>query len=82
MALAVTGLRKIAEGLFVYNSGADTAATVQASGYFSAITHNLKQDDVIVIIGNSRASVDVAFVNSATGAATVTTIGVEGVTAT
>jgi hypothetical protein len=82
MALAVSGLRKIAEGLFVYSAGADTAATVQASGYFNTITHLLKQDDVIIIIGNNRGSVDVAFVNSASGAATVTTVGVEGVTAT
>lgn len=82
MALDKTKLRKIAEGLFVYNAGADTAATVQGSGYFNAVTHNLKQDDVILVIGNSRGTIDSCFVSSASGAATVTTVGVEGVTAT
>ena len=82
MAFAQTGLRKVAEGLFIYSAGADTAATVIASGYFSSVTKQLKQGDVILIIGNTLASIDVAFVNSATGATTVTTVAVEGVTAT
>lgn len=82
MALVASNLRKIAEGLFVYYSVADTAATVQGSGYFNSITKQLKQDDVIIIIGNARASIDVCFVSSADNATTVTTVGVEGVTAT
>jgi hypothetical protein len=82
MAFAQSGLRKIAEGLFVYYAAADTAATVQASGYFNTPTKQLKQDDVIIVIGNTRASVDVCFVSSADNATTVTTVGVEGVTAT
>lgn len=82
MAFAATGLRKIAEGLFVYSAGADTAATVKASGYFSSKWRELKQDDVIIVIGATRTTVDTMVVSSATNATTVTTIAVEGETAT
>jgi hypothetical protein len=82
MAYAATGLRKLAEGLFRYNAGADTAATVSGSGYFNSATHMLKQDDIIYVIGNSRATLDALVVSSATNAATVTTVAAEGVTAT
>jgi hypothetical protein len=82
MAFAASGLRKLAEGLFSYYAAADTAATVQASGYFNSATKFLKQDDVIIVIGAARTTIDMAVVNSASGAATVTTIGAEGVTGT
>ena len=82
MAFAQSGLRKIAEGLFRYYAAADTAATVIASGYFNSATKQLKQDDIILVVGNTRASVDVIFVSSADNATTVTTVAVEGVTAT
>ena len=82
MAFAQTGLRKVAEGLFIYDATADTAATVTASGYFNTATKQLKQRDVIIIIGNSAGSIDMAHVTSATNATTVTTSAVEGVTAT
>ena len=79
MAFVASGLRKLAEGLFAYNAAADTATTVQASGYFNAHTKFLKQDDVILVISANRAAIDVIAVSSATGAATVTTVIAEGV---
>lgn len=85
MALDRTKLQRIggaAPQLWLYVSGADTAATVTGSGYFNAVTNMLRQNDVIIIVGNSGASVDLCTVTSATGAATVTTTAVEGVTAT
>jgi uncharacterized phosphosugar-binding protein len=68
--------------LHLYNGTADTAATMQASGYFNALTDQIRNGDVILMVGNNNGSVDLAVVSSATGAATVTTVGVEGVTAT
>lgn len=85
MALDATKLHKIAgasPALFIYHAGADTAATVTASGYFNSVTYRLKQGDVIMVVGNTFASIDIAIVTSATDAATVTTSAVEGVTAT
>jgi len=85
MALDATKLERIGggtNGLFIYQAGADTAATVTGSGYFNDVTHRLRQGDVILIVGNSVASIDVAIVTSATAAATVTTSAVEGVTGT
>lgn len=85
MALDATKLFKVAgadPALFIYKAGADTAATVTGSGYFNAVTDQLKQGDVIIVIGNSNASIDLALVTSATGAATVTTTATEAVTAT
>lgn len=85
MALDATKLYTIAGGvaqLHIYHAGADTAATVTGSGYFNSVTNRLKQGDVILVVGNSFASIDSAIVTSATGAATVTTSAVEGVTAT
>lgn len=85
MALDATKLERIGggtNGLFIYQAGADTAATVTGSGYFNAVTNRLRQGDVILIVGNSVASIDVAIVTSATDAATVTTSAVEGVTGT
>lgn len=85
MALDATKLQRIggaANGLFIYDAGADTAATVTGSGYFNAVTGQLRKGDVIMVVGNSQASIDVAIVTSASGAATVTTTATEGVTAT
>jgi len=85
MALDATNLHTIHAGVIqvhVYDAGADTAATVTGSGYFNNVTDRLKNKDVILIVGNSGASIDSAIVTSATGAATVTTTAVEGVTAT
>jgi hypothetical protein len=85
MALDATKLFKIGgaePALFIYYGAADTAATMQASGYFNTVTDQLHKGDVIIMIGNAYATIDMAFVNSTSGAATVTTIGVEGITAT
>ena len=85
MALDSTKLEKIGGGvrsLFIYDAGADTAATVNGSGYFNSVTGNLKQKDVIIVIGNTLGTIDTMVVSSATGAATVTTVSVEGITAT
>lgn len=85
MPLVSSNLFKMAgadPALFIYKAGADTAATVTGSGYFNGVTEQLKQGDVIIVVGNSGASVDVAVVTSASGAATVTTAATEGVTAT
>ena len=85
MALDATKLFKMAgadPALFIYKSSADTVATVTASGYFNAVTDQLKNGDVILVVGNSVASIDSTIVTSASGAATVTTSAVEGVTTT
>jgi hypothetical protein len=61
----------------------DAIGTVTGSGYFSPLTDRLKQFDTILVISSTGATpvVDVIFITSATGAATVTTSAVEGVTA-
>lgn len=85
MALDRTKLQRIGGALpqlWLYDAGADTAATVTGSGYFNAVTDMLRAKDVIMIVGNAGASIDLAIVTSATGAATVTTSATEGVTAT
>lgn len=86
MALDATKLHRVyggpSIGLLVYDAGADTAATVTGSGYFNAVTDRLRKGDVIMVVGNSQASIDNVIVTSATGAATVTTTATEGVTAT
>jgi len=82
MALDNTTLSKVAQGrnqLFIYTT-ADDAATVTASGYFNDATNELKQYDVIVLIDTTNSKIDLLFVTSATGASTVTTSAVEGVT--
>ena len=77
MALDATNLKKIAgagnQNLFVYKS-TDAVATVAGSGYFNNSTDDLKQFDVILVVGSTggTATVDVLIVSSATGAATVT----------
>lgn len=83
MALDRTNLQRIGgvnPQLHIYNAGADTVATVTASGYFNAVTGQLRQGDVIIVLGAGLTTIDNVFVNSATGAATVTTVATEGVT--
>jgi hypothetical protein len=86
MALTASTLFKIAganPGLHIYKT-ADAIATVVASGYFNAVTDNLRQHDVILVVGSTggTVTVDVVAVTSADGAATVTTTATEGSTAT
>ena len=50
MALTAANLQKVAgadQQLWLYNT-ADAIATVVASGYFNAVTDNLKQNDVMI----------------------------------
>jgi hypothetical protein len=85
MALDITKLEKMSGGnrsLFTYDAGADTVATVTASGYFNGATNNLKFKDVIIVIAGGGTTIDNVFVTSANFAATVTTSATEGVTAT
>jgi hypothetical protein len=85
MALDRTKLQRIGGALpqlHIYNSAADNIATVTGSGYFNAVTDQLRQYDVIIVISTAGSVIDMIFVNSATGAAVVTTIGAEGITAT
>lgn len=85
MALDRTKLQRIGgvlPQLHLYDAGADSAATVTGSGYFNAVTDQLRNKDVILIIGAAGTTIDSCLVTSATGAATVTTTAVEGVTAT
>lgn len=69
--------------LHIYKT-TDTAATATGSGYFNALTNQLRQHDVIIVVSETGGTpkIDLAFVTSATGAATVTTSATEGVTAT
>jgi|TARA_Y100000361_G_scaffold75808_1_gene67035 hypothetical protein len=77
MALSSTALKKIGgagdSNLFMYQS-TDAVGTVAGSGYFNDVTNELKQFDVIIVVGSTggTATVDVLIVSSATGAATVT----------
>lgn len=85
MALTAANLQKVAgadQQLWLYNTG-DAIATVVASGYFNSVTDNLKQNDVMIVVGvtGGTRTVDVITVSSATAAATVTTTALEGSTA-
>jgi hypothetical protein len=78
MAYIASDLKKIAGGansLFLFDS-TDAIATIIASGYFNDATNELKQNDVIVVVGSTGGTrtVDMIVVSSATGASTVTTI--------
>lgn len=78
MALDKTKLERIAGGIkqvFHYDTP-DALATVKASGYFNLATDELKQNDVIMVVGatGGTRTLDFLVVASATGAATVTTI--------
>jgi hypothetical protein len=62
-------------GLWIYKTP-DAVATVVASGYFNNATNELKQGDMVFAVtgvGGTLAS-RLLLVNSATGAATVTTL--------
>lgn len=77
MALTKSTLFKVGgadPGLWIYKS-ADAVATVAGSGYFNDATNELKEHDVIIVVGSTGGveTVDVLVVTSATGAATVTT---------
>lgn len=85
MALTAANLQKVAgadQQLWLYNTG-DAIATVVASGYFNSVTDNLKQNDVMIVVGvtGGTRTVDVITVSSATAATTVTTTALEGSTA-
>lgn len=85
MPLVTANLERIGgggRGLYIYDALADTITTVIASGYFNGIFQQLRNRDAIIVISNNGAAIDTIFVTSATGAATVTTSAVEGVTAT
>lgn len=60
------------------------AGGVTSSGYFNALTDQLRRHDIILVVASTGGTptVDVVCVTSATGAATVTTTATEGVTAT
>lgn len=76
MPLIKKDLYKIAgaePGIWIYET-ADAVATVVASGYFNNATNELKQGDIILAITGGNAALRLLFVNSATGAATVTTL--------
>jgi hypothetical protein len=78
MALTAANLKLVAGGgtgnIFHYNS-ADAVGTIVGSGYFNDVTTNLKQWDVICVIGatGGTPTVDMLVVTSASSAATVTT---------
>lgn len=93
MALDLTKFERVGGGLrkfFIYDAGADTIATVTASGYFNNARDQLDKADVICVVSNTQAAIDMIFVSSLRSAHTsllaspgpVTTISVEGVTAT
>lgn len=86
MALTASTLFKVAganPGLHIYKT-ADAINTVTGSGYFNAVTDNLRQHDVIIVVSETGGTpkIDNIFVTSADGAATVTTSATEGVTGT
>ena len=77
MAFTRSTLSKVTGGArqIHWYSSADAIATVIGSGYFNDATNDLKQFDIILAVTSTggTAAVDVLFVTSATGAATVTT---------
>ena len=79
MAFSQATLKMIATGghqsLFMYNS-ADAIFTITGSGYFNSATNQLKQNDLILVVGatGGTRTADLIVVSSATAAATVTTI--------
>ena len=86
MPLIATDCHRVAgadPSLWIYKTP-DAIGTVTASGYFNGIFEQLKRHDVIIVVASTGGTptVDVIFVTSATGAATVTTSATEGVTAT
>lgn len=77
MAYVASDLYKLAGGaksLWYYTSS-EAVATIAGSGYFNNATNELKEHDVILVVGSNGGTetVDVLVVTSATGATTVTT---------
>lgn len=87
MALDATKLNRAfagaSPGLLTYQTP-DTGATVAASGYFNAVTNQLRQWDVIIGVCETGGTpkIETFVVTSATGAATVTTTTTEATAAT
>lgn len=86
MALVLKNLQKVAGGaqsLFLYQTP-DAIATVIGSGYFANAAAQLKQFDVIMVVGTTGGTptIDNVFVTSSDFNATPTTSATEGVTAT
>lgn len=85
MAFVAKNFERIAGGvkkLYHYNATADAIATVTGADYFGDVRDELDTGDVIMVIGSNNTTFDNIFVTSARSAASVTTSGVEGVTAT
>lgn len=85
MAFVRKNLERLAGGirkLYVYDAGADAIGAVTAADYFGAVRDELDAKDVIVVLGANLTTIDLVFVTSARGAASVTTLGTEGITAT
>ena len=86
MALDATKLELVRSGynnLWFYTT-TDTVATVTGSGYFNSVYQYFRQYDRIMVVGTTGGTptIDNVFISSATGATTVTSSAVEGVTAT
>lgn len=85
MAFDRTQLERVAGGLkklYIYHAGADAVATVAGADYFGGVRDELDKGDVILVIGSAFTTVDILFVTSLRSAASVTTVGTEGITAT
>jgi hypothetical protein len=77
MALVASDLVKVAGAArqIWHYASADAVGTIAGSGYFNDVSTNLRQNDIILVVGSTggSATVDALVVTSATGAATVTT---------
>ncbi len=65
--------------VYMYNSP-DTHAVIAASGYFNLVTDQIRQFDVILVVGSTGGTptVEHLIVTSASSAAIVTTSAAEG----
>lgn len=77
MALIASDVVKVAGAArqIWHYASADAIGTIAGSGYFNGVADNLRQNDIILVVGSvgGVVTVDVLVVTSATGAATVTT---------
>ena len=80
MAFNRDGMLKLLETFFVYDAGADAAATVAAEGYFNPYRFHLKQYDLVLLVTENGTKGDLVFVSSETHASPVTLATSEGVT--
>lgn len=73
----------LANSVFAYVSN-DTLVAIATSGYFNSATNYLAKGDIIVVSGDvdGTPAINNYVVNSATGAATVTVVGLSTVTQT